>query len=278
MTDTTDPVVETTVPDAIAPEATEQVEQVQAESSPAVTDADDTEAPRPKGVQKRIDELTRNWREAERREQALLAMLQQQKAPAKQDPVAEEKPKALPKLEDFAFDEAAYQAALLELASKEAARAVREELKREESERQKQVQVKSWKQREAEFKAKTPDYDDVVYTAPISDAMADLIMESEIGAEVAYYLGKNPDEARQIAELDPVKAARALGRIEAKLEKPPAPPTPKPVAVSKAPPPPPRIEAAGEAAPVRADSPESDKLPMAEWMRLRTKQLARKKG
>jgi hypothetical protein len=279
MTDTTEPVVDTTVPDAIAPETTEQVEQVQAESSPAVTDADESSEPKPKGVQKRIDELTRLRHEAQRERDHWRELAMRQQAPAKQEAPQADKPKALPKLEDFNYDEAAYQAALITHATQEASRKVREELRAEEAERQKAERAKSWKTRENEFKAKNPDYEDVVYTAPISDAMADLIMESEIGAELAYYLGKNTDEASRIAQLDPVKAARELGRIEAKLEKPPAAPVaPRPPPVSKAPPPPPRIEATESAAPIRADSPDSDKLSDAEWMRLRNKQVARKKG
>lgn len=277
MTDTTT-AVDAAAPDAIAPEAVEP--EVQAESSPAVTNADDSPEPEKKsrGVQVRIDELTRNWREAERREAALMAMLQRQQSPAKQEPVAEAKPKALPRLEDFNYDEAAYQAALFEHASAEAARKVREELKREESQRKQTERVKSWKTREAEFKAKHYDYEEVAHTAPISDAMAEIIMDMELGPELAYYLGENTAEARAISEMSPTQAARALGRLEAKLEKPATPaPQPKPVPVSKAPPPTPRIEATDSAPTPKPDSIESDKLSTAEWMRLRDKQLARKK-
>jgi hypothetical protein len=280
MTDTTEQVVETTAPDAIAAEPAETPVEMQAESSPAVTDTDESSEPKPKGVQKRIDELTRLRHEAQRERDHWRELAMRQQAPAKQEPVAPETPAALPKLEDFNYDETAYQAALLKHATAEAARQVREELRQEENQRKQQERVKSWKTRESDFKAKNPDYEDVAYFAPISDAMAEIIQESEVGPELAYYLGKNLDEARQIAELDAVKAARAIGRIEAKLEKPAAAPapTPKPPPVSKAPPPPPRIEATESAAPIRADSPDSDKLSDAEWMRLRNKQVQRKKA
>jgi hypothetical protein len=278
MTDTTEQVVDTTAPDAIEPEAIEP--QVQAESSPAVTDADETSEPKPKGVQKRIDELTRNWREAERREAALLAMLQQ-KTPAQPEPAKSEPQVATrPKLEDFNYDETAYQAALDEYYEKKADEVVERKLSQREQERQKTERVKSWKTREAEFKAKNPDYEELAYFAPISDAMGELIQESEHGPELAYYLGKpeNREEALRIAQLDPVKAAREMGRLEAKFEKPAIPPAPKPVAVSKAPPPPPRIEAVEHAVTIRPDSPESDKaMSDDEWFRARNKQLARKK-
>lgn len=272
MTDTTEQVVEQPAPDAIGPTTVETPEPVQADSSPAADDADDSSAPRPKGVQKRIDELTRNWREAERREAALMAMLQKQHTPAKQDTVVE-KPKAVPRLEDFNYDESAYQAALFEHASAEAARKVREELKREDEQRKQSERVKSWKARESEFRTKNPDYEDVAYYAPINEAMADIIQESELGPQVAYYLGKNLDEARAITEMSPTQAARALGRIEAKLEKPPTPPpAPKP-AVSQAPPPPPRLEATEPA--VEKDP---DQMSMGDWLKWRNKQLSRKKA
>ena len=282
MTDTTEQaLIETPAPDAIEPDTTEQVEQGQAESSPAVNDADESAGkPKPKkgeGIQSRIDELTRNWREAERREAQLLDMLRKQQSPAKpQETAKSDAPKQLPKLEDFNYDEAAYQAALFEHASAEAARKVREELKQEENQRKQTERVKSWKTRESEFRAKTPDYEDVAYYAPITDAMAEIIQESDLAPAIAYYLGKNTDEARSIGEMSPVQAARAIGRIEARLEKPSAP-SPQPKPVSKAPPPPPRIEAVEQAVTVRADSPESDKLSDEEWVKLRNKQLARKK-
>lgn len=253
MTDTTEQVVDQPAPDAIEPETVETPVEEQAESSPAVTDADESSEPKPKGIQKRIDELTRLRYDAERERDHWRQMAMRE---APKPPAEPEKPKALPKLEDFNYDEAAYQTALFNHASAEAARQVREELKREEQQRQQQERVKSWKTRETEFKAKTPDYESVAHYAPMSDAMVQVITESEIGPEIAYFLGKNPETAERIAQLDPVKAAREIGRLEAKLEKPSAPaPAAKPV--SKAPPPPPKIDATD--APVDRDwAKESD--------------------
>ena len=70
--------------------------------------------------------------------------------------------------------------------------------------------------------------------------MANEILSSEIGPEVTDYLGRNRDEALGIYSLqDPKAVARAIGRIEAKIElrtPPPAgakPPPPfKPVSGS----------------------------------------------
>lgn len=63
----------------------------------------------------------------------------------------------------------------------------------------------------------------------INDAMAEYISESELGADVAYHLGKHPAQAAQIAALSPVKAARELARLESELaSKPKAQPSKAP--------------------------------------------------
>lgn len=276
MTDTTEQVVEQPAPDAIAPTTAETPELVQAESSPAADDADDSSAPKSKGVQKRIDELTRNWREAERREAALLDMLQRQQAPAKQEAVPE-KPKALPKLEEFNYDEAAYQAALVQHVKDEAARAAREEFHQERTREKEQAKKQTFKQRETDFAKANPDYFTLTRdpSLPITREVVELAAESEKGPELLLYLAKNREVADRIAELSPVAAARELGKIEAKLEKPPAPtpPPPRPAPVSQAPPPPPRLETSEPA--VEKDP---DQMSMGDWLKWRNKQLSRKKA
>ena len=135
--------------------------------------------------------------------------------------------------------------------------------------------MQTWQQKEAEFAAKQADYRDVAYdpSVPITSAMAEAIAESDVGPQVAYYLGKNRDEAARIAGLSPLAAAREIGRIEARLAaKPVAPP------VTKAPPPPPKIEASDATVTVRPDDPDSDRaMSDAEWLRKREKQLQRKR-
>lgn len=45
-----------------------------------------------------------------------------------------------------------------------------------------------------------------------------LIMESEVSGELWHYLLANSDEALEIANMDPIKTAKYIGKIEAKLE------------------------------------------------------------
>lgn len=88
-----------------------------------------------------------------------------------------------------------------------------------------------------EFSQKVPDYEDAVRSLsdlPANDQVADLIISSEKGPEIAYYLGKHRDEARAVVNMPPLEAAKYIGGIEARLTASPArtttkapPPTPK---------------------------------------------------
>jgi hypothetical protein len=47
--------------------------------------------------------------------------------------------------------------------------------------------------------------------------MAQTIQASEIGPDVAYFLGSNPKEADRISRLAPLLQAREIGKLEAKI-------------------------------------------------------------
>lgn len=65
----------------------------------------------------------------------------------------------------------------------------------------------------------------------ISTVMAEAMIESDLGIDVAYYLATNPAEAAKIAKLPPVSQARAVWELEGKVKDQRKP------AMSKAPPP-----------------------------------------
>jgi hypothetical protein len=77
----------------------------------------------------------------------------------------------------------------------------------------------AWAESTSEFRQKVPDFDAVAHNPnlEVTPVMADAIRESSRGAEIAYYLGKNPAEAAQIASLSPVSQATAITRLEAQL-------------------------------------------------------------
>lgn len=103
--------------------------------------------------------------------------------------------------------------------------------------------------RSAAFAKEHPDHDIVVNNPnlPKLDLKAvEKVVKSEIGPNMAYHLGKNPDLATRIARMAPDDQILAIGRLENQLEselaaaKKPAAPPPKPPqkTVTKAPPPP----------------------------------------
>lgn len=77
----------------------------------------------------------------------------------------------------------------------------------------------AWTEATAEFRQKVPDFDAVAHNPnlPVTPVMADAIRESGRGAEIAYYLGKNPEEAAKIAALPPVSQATAIARLESRI-------------------------------------------------------------
>ena len=80
--------------------------------------------------------------------------------------------------------------------------------------------IEAYHDKEEEVRGKYDDFEQVAYNPklPISNAMAETIQASDIGPDIAYYLGSNPKEAARIAALNsPILQAKEIGRIEAKI-------------------------------------------------------------
>lgn len=103
-------------------------------------------------------------------------------------------------------------------------------LKTEAEKRQQSYQTKA-----AEFAKTAPDFTEVTeaYDGPFNQTIAQALLDSDMGPEVAYYLAKNPDEAEKLEGMNYGQVSRFFGKIEAKLE---SQKTPE-VKVTKAPPP-----------------------------------------
>jgi signal recognition particle GTPase len=141
---------------------------------------------------------------------------------------------------------------------------------REAQERSTKV-VSTFKDREEEFRTKNADYDDVVHDdVPITKEMAAMILESEIGPDVAYYLGKNLDEATRISRLNPLAQAREIGKIEAALSSS-NPPVKK---ASSAPEPIKPVGSRSTAPVVSTSDPRSTKMSDSEWIKQRNAENA----
>jgi hypothetical protein len=85
--------------------------------------------------------------------------------------------------------------------------------------KQKATVLDSYHEREEEARTKYDDFEQVAYNpnVRITDVMAETIQSSDVGPDVAYYLGANPKEADRISRLSPFMQAKEIGRIEANL-------------------------------------------------------------
>ncbi len=77
-----------------------------------------------------------------------------------------------------------------------------------------------WIEKSAPMRSRVADFDAVVANpqAPISEFMKDAIVADPAGPEIAYFLGKNPEEARRIARLAPLQQATEIGRLASRFE------------------------------------------------------------
>lgn len=270
-----DVAAETTVTPAQVPDGNEPEPKQGAESAPAVTNADEDTSKVLDPVQKRIDELTRRRYDAERERDYWREHAQRAQAPRQEPtPPAPEPPVEGKTLADFAYDESKYQAYLFKQAEERAVKAAEAVLNKKQTDTARYQTITAHKEREAEFAKKVPDYFEVAHYAPITESMAEIVMESDMSAELAYHLGKNRQVALNLARLTPIQQAREIGRIEAKLAA-----KPTPAATSNAPPPAPRLGGAADAGTAaKPDSPDSDKLSDAEWVRRRNQQIAKRRA
>lgn len=198
------------VDSAPAPEATAAPEDAQ--KAPEVAETQPEQQPEEKKfTQAEIDamiskRLAREQRKWEREQQAKLAQPQA--------------PKEIPPIDQFESPDA-YAEAL-------AVRKAEELLAQREFQKQQAAIEEAYHEREEEARAKYDDFEQVAYNPQlrVTDVMAETIKASEMGPDLAYWLGTNPKEADRISRLSPLLQAREIGKIEAKLAaSPPAKPT-----------------------------------------------------
>lgn len=212
----------------------------------------------PRGVGKRLAELTKRADEAERRaaqerEERLKLyehLMRNQTAAEAEAHAAEDVAPVKPNKADFADDDE-WDAAMLDYSEQRAQHIARQEIRetiereRQQAERRaieqaQQQERERHQERIAAAAEKYPDFHEVAENpdVQVSMVMAHAILQSDSGPDIQYYLGANPAEAKRIMALTPPRQLVELGKIEAKLTapKPEAAPAPKP-RISNAPPP-----------------------------------------
>ncbi len=249
--------------------------------SPSASD----KAPKAKGVQKRLDELVKQREDAERRvseereeKLRLLAIVEGRDKPAPQTVEVDADPEpAKPRPEDFA-DTSGFERALLSYVDDKFAWAGRKAAKEQE-----QVAIaegirksqESFHARRQKAMDRYADFKEVADspTILVPQIAVQAIIHHELGPDLQYYLGKNPQEAQRLSAIDnPLLQAMELGSMLAKLNTPP-PASAKPT-VSNAPPPIKPITANGSA-PAKSLYDIAETGSMEEYAAARKAQLTR---
>lgn len=228
-----------------------QTEEIASQQAPAVTDdsatsqtddqvidagnadsatetTDNTQTPKPTEKQesdpkaiRELKEQRRKRQEAERREAYLQGQLD-----ALKKPVEEAKPDATlekPRPEKYATYEE-YTEAVADWKADQKIQAEKTRMVEERRQHQEQERVQSVRTKLTTAAEKFPEIQDIFSDAtfPISQAMTETIIESDLHGEILSFFAKNPEEARRIYKLSPLGAAREIGKIEAKMSTAPA--------------------------------------------------------
>lgn len=163
-------------------------------------EAEQTETPKKKHwAHDRIDQLTRQRRDAERERDELRSKLEQKQAPSQEQ---------FDDYDDYVVEKASYKME-------------RDRLNSQSESLQRSIDETFQLRVDAAREIYT-DYDVVAQNPalPITDAMAEVIKDSDQGPDIAYYLGKNPKEALRIATLSKTRQAVEIGKLEDRLSKP----------------------------------------------------------
>ena len=253
--------------------------EIQTEPTGETSEATETEATEPSGedhaeaeeektkkrnsFQERINQKTQQVREAE-----LRAKEANERAQMFEDRLNQDLPEQgnFPQLEDFDYDQNAYQQAVVQFNAQlnqrtgQQAMSQQEKLQVEHLRRQaNQAAVDSFKLRSEAFASEHPDFMQKISSPAFKQgqAMQQAIILSDNGPALALHLAQNPQKTASINAMAPGLAMMELGRLSQAL-------TPsKPVLTSQAPPPAKPVKATG-----RVDK-DPDKMSPEEYRRYR---------
>lgn len=138
-------------------------------------------------------------------------------------------------------------------------------VKHQELQKQRVAIEDAYAEREEEARSKYDDFEQVAYNPNlrITDVMAETIKASEIGPDLAYWLGNNPKEADRISHLSPLLQAREIGKIEAKIA---SSPVTKPTSSAPAPIKPVTARASGSPVYDTTDPRSTKTMSVSEWI------------
>ena len=135
---------------------------------------------------------------------------------------------AKPKAEDYQ-DYGQYLEDLAEYKAREIVRSEKEAAQQEEARKSQMTAAQRQQERQSALleagESKYDDFEDVIKADmnQYSQAAFLSMLESDIGAELLYYLGTNPEEGKRIAALPAYAQAKEIGKLEDKLASKPKP-------------------------------------------------------
>lgn len=248
---------EETIPESAA-QPTETTAESEQETKPESKEKTFTQEELDSIVQKRLAKESRRIAklaevEAENR------MLKQQMEQARP---RQEEPSGKPVPSQFQ-DYESYIEAVAEWKADQKLATIRAESEAQQRQREAQERASKVQQKLSGAASKYEDFEEVALdpSVPITQHMAEAIADSDMGGDVAYYLGTHRDEAHRIASLSPVQQVRELTKLETKLSatqvaKTNAPKPISPVNTNKQP-----------------SNGLSDDLPIDEWLKRRNAQV-----
>ena len=170
------------------------------------------EPPGKKTAQKRIDEITRARREAEReREYWKKVALEKGETPV---PIHTPQGPARPTLDQFETT-VEYEDALFEW--RDRVKSIESAATTERVEQE--TAVRTFNDRARKLREENDDFDEVIEAPVFSPTMRSVLLQSDNGPEVAYFLGKpeNRDQAEKIRNLPASRQAYEIGKLESNL-------------------------------------------------------------
>ena len=231
-----------------------QLEEVPAVEKPeelAEETATGEEKPKVDGFQKRINKVTADKWEEKLRADNLQAELDSLKANKPVVTTSE------PKLEDFDYDEAAHQTAVIDYKVDLKAQSLQSQQQEVAAQTATAERNRVFNERSDVFEATKEDFKTVLGNVPtLQPTVLQYVMEDPKGPELAYYLGTHLDIADKIVQMNPIAAAVEIGKISMRLTET------KPIKTSSAPEPIEPITSGGV-----IESEIDGEMSMADWMK-----------
>lgn len=189
------------------PETQDTPETTAAEN--ADTDYAEEEPPRKTRAQERIQQLVQQRKEAEDKAAELEAKLASYEAPEVKDAY------------EYETDQD-YHRELAKSIAAETQNEIRETAAREAREAAARASEQAFLTRVEEAKATIPDIQQSIQAvgSMVSADAADMIISSDHSIELVNFLAKNPLEAQRLKTMSPIQAARTIGQLETRVQRP----------------------------------------------------------